>query len=203
MFIAHTSLLRTQLSHPKDSFCNISCIFLTIATFIFTLSFAYSQETKTQQENAQSSDDLTLLFLDNKNITIGDKHVLLIFNKNECYYCEILKTSLIENPTIHGYLILNFSTYLININSKTKHNIPYLKLSGVNSLDMAKLYKITALPSMVFISTDSKEIMRIVGFPGERRLIRILEFVNNDLWKQFDTQKDRIEGFLEYEEDSH
>lgn len=203
MFAYYTLYL--WISSSRLYLLNLPCVFF--AVFVLSQSFVYSKDAKdsTPKQEAikptTSKSSAISPFIDNKDILIEHKPVLLIFSKDDCYYCQILETSLVENASINGYLTLNFSAYLINISSSVKHNIPYLKLSGITSIDMAKLYKVTAMPYMIFISLDSEEIMRVVGFPGERRLMRILEFVNNDLWKRSKTKIERIESFLEYEED--
>lgn len=143
--------------------------------------------------------DLDSIFLDSSKIEIKDKPVMLIFGKSECYYCDVLSASLVSNDTIQGYINLNFSAYYINLSSKKRHSLVYLDLSRVSAEDVARIYEIKALPTIIFISTNSKEIMRIVGFPGESRIINLLEFVNNDIWKNYNTPKERVDGFLEYE----
>lgn len=206
MFINHTYFLCLRLYFSRLFYVILSCVLFIV--LIFSQLFAHSQDVQDstpKQEiikpTSSLESSLSSTFLDNKNIVIEDKYVLLIFSKDECYYCQILETSIVENASINGYLSINFSPYLINISSDIKHNIPYLKLSGVSSLDIAKLYGVTSLPYIVFIGLDSEEIIRVVGFPGERRLMRVLEFVNNDLWKISNTKSERIESFLKYEED--
>lgn len=144
--------------------------------------------------------DIDSIFLDSRDIEIKDKPVMLIFGKDDCYYCDVLSASLVSNATIQGYINLNFSAYYINIDDKKKHTLPYLNLNRTSSLNLAKIYEVKALPLIVFISNENqKEIMRVVGFIGESRIINLLEFVNNDVWKNFPTPKERVEGFLEYE----
>lgn len=208
MFINHTYFLCFWLYCSRLFYAILPCALLIM--LIFSQLFAHSQDVDVQdstpkQEIIKSTSSLesslNSIFLDSKNIFIENKYVFLIFIRDDCYYCQILETSIVENPSINGYLSINFSSYLINISSDIKHNIPYLKLSGVSSIDMAKLYGVTALPYIVFIGLDSEEIIRVVGFPGERRLMRVLEFVNNDFWRRSNTQAERIESFLKYEED--
>ncbi|RDU67698.1 thioredoxin family protein [Helicobacter didelphidarum] len=191
------------LKSIRSSFLFYYIVFLYIATSFVGL---YANQIQSQEEsvkqpvaNVSLETDLDSVFLDSREIIVSDKPVMLVFGKNDCYHCSVLNASLIGNATIQGYIMLNFSPYFINIDDKKKHTIPYLSLSRISSIDTARLYKIHALPLIVFISTDSEEIMRISGFPGEARMIHLLEFINNDIWKNFHTPKERIEGFLEYE----
>ena len=138
-------------------------------------------------------------FLSEKEINGDGKTLLMVFTKDDCYSCRILETSLTENAAIQGFLILNFAPYLINIDDKSRYAAPHLGLVGVTPPDLARLYGLNALPAMVFVDMESREILRVVGFPGEKRIIRLLEFIHNDLWKQFDTTKERVEAFLNYE----
>lgn len=156
---------------------------------------------KQEVANVDLNDNLDSIFLNSKNINLGDKPVMIVFGKDGCYHCSILSASLIGNDIIQGYITLNFLPYYINLSDKKKHTIPYLNLSRLSSLDTARLYKLESLPLIVFVSTDGKEIMRVAGFPGEKRIIHLLEFIYNDIWKNYNTPKDRVLGFLEYEKD--
>ncbi len=179
----------------------IKCIkVLAILLFCF-YNVNATEFVKQPVADVNTNSNLDSIFLNSKQINLGDKPTMIVFGKDDCYHCNILATSLIGNSTIQGYIELNFLPYYININDKKKHSIPYLNLSGLSSMDMARLYNLTALPLIVFVSTDGKEIMRIYGFPGEKRIIHVLEFVYNDIWKNFKTQKERVNGFLEYETD--
>lgn len=186
--------------------CNISfCMsFLLFVCFLCDLLYAKSSENEMVKQpvaNVDISGNLDSVFLDSSTIKLSDKPAMIVFGKDDCYYCSILSASLISNETIQGYITLNFLPYYINISDKKKHTIPYLNLSGLSSLDTARLYELKSLPLIVFVSTDGKEIMRVAGFPGEKRLIHLLEFVYNDVWKNYKTQKERVNGFLEYEKD--
>lgn len=156
---------------------------------------------KQEVANVDIDDDLDSIFLNSKSIQLGDKPVMIVFGKDDCYHCSILSASLIGNDVIQGYVTLNFLPYYINLSDKKKHSIPYLNLSGLSSLNTARLYKLESLPLIVFVSTDGKEIMRVAGFPGEKRIIHLLEFIYNDIWKNYNSPKERVAGFLEYEED--
>ncbi|WP_233715402.1 thioredoxin fold domain-containing protein [Helicobacter trogontum] len=156
---------------------------------------------KQKVANVNIDDNLDSIFLDSKSIQLGDKPTMIVFGKDDCYHCSILSASLIGNDVIQGYVTLNFLPYYINLSDKKRHAIPYLNLSGLSSLDTARLYKLESLPLIVFVDTDGKEIMRMAGFPGEKRIIHLLEFIYNDVWKNYKTPKDRVAGFLEYEED--
>lgn len=169
--------------------------------FLYCVAFAKDSENVKQSISNMDNNNLDSVFLNSSIIKLGDKPTMIVFGKNECYHCSILSASLIDNEVIQGYISLNFLPYYINLSDNKKHSIPYLNLSGLSSLDTARLYKLDSLPLIVFVSTDGKEIMRVAGFPGEKRLIHLLEFIYNDVWKNYDTPKERVDGFLEYEND--
>ncbi len=142
------------------------------------------------------------IFLDSASVeSKDDKVIIIVFGKEDCYHCSILESSMSANDTIAGYISLNFSPYYIDISDKKRHSIPYLNILGLGSVGVARLYNIDALPTIIFVS-GKDEIMRIVGFPGEKRLINLLEFINNNSWKNYDNPKDRVKAFLEQEKDS-
>lgn len=169
--------------------------------FLYCIAYAKDSENVKQSIANVDNSNLDVSFLNSSTIKLGDKPTMIFFGKNECYHCSILSASLMDNEVIQGYISLNFLPYYINLSDNKKHSIPYLNLSGLSSLDTARLYKLDSLPLIIFISTDGKEIMRVAGFPGEKRLIHLLEFIYNDVWKNYDTPKERVDGFLEYEND--
>ena len=187
--------------------CKIRTMLLCLLVFgvfgILQANANHNENAMAKQEvaNVNIDDDLDSIFLNSKSINLGDKPVMIVFGKDDCYHCSILSASLIGNDVIQGYITLNFLPYYINLGDKKKHSIPYLNLSGLSSLDTARLYKLESLPLIVFVSTDGKEIMRVAGFPGEKRIIHLLEFIYNDIWKNYNSPKERVAGFLEYEED--
>lgn len=183
----------------------VFCMFwILFVNFLFGMLYAKdngSEMVKQPVANVDIDSNLDSVFLNSSTIKLGDKPIMIVFGKDECYHCSILSASLIGNETIQGYITLNFLPYYINLSDNKKHSIPYLNLSGLSSLDTARLYKLESLPLIVFVSNDGKEIMRVAGFPGEKRLIHLLEFVYNDVWKNYNTPKERVNGFLEYEKD--
>lgn len=190
---------RVYVSYGVRIFCFILSFFCII-TFLYAKDETNANMVKQPVANVSLESNLDSIFLKSSEIKIEDKPVMIVFGKDDCYHCNILSASLIGNATIQGFITLNFSPYYINISDTKRHKIPYLSLSGISSKDMAKLYKVNALPLIIFISTDSKEIMRVSGFPGEKRLIYLLEFINNDMWKNYATPKERVQAFLEYEQ---
>lgn len=196
--------LRCYYNH-KMLFKTRNYLLLFFTTLLYLALFTcylFGQTPNAIQQEVTNSDSeihLDSVFLNSSEIKITDKPVMLVFGKDDCYYCDILSASLMGNTVIQGYILLNFSPYYINLSDKKRHSVPHLNLSYVSSIDIARLYNIQALPLIIFISTESKEIMRISGFPGEKRMIHLLEFINNDIWKNFETPKERVRGFLEYE----
>lgn len=185
--------LKSEIFHTKHYALYFCMIWFLQVGFLCNIVYA--------KVDVATNNSMDSIFLNSSNIKLGDKPVMIVFGKDDCYHCSILSASLTSNETIHGYIALNFLPYYINISDDKKHTIPYLSISGLSSVDTARLYNIEYLPFIVFIDTDGKEIMRVTGFPGEKRLIHLLEFIYNDVWKNYSTQKARVDGFLEYDKD--
>lgn len=69
----------------------------------------------------ESYKDLADLFLDTSEIDFS-KEVFVIFGKNQCKYCDMLKDEIKKNPALQDTLKTHFNPYYINISYNKTHN---------------------------------------------------------------------------------
>ena len=79
------------------------------------------------QEKAKSLDkesykDLADLFLDTATIDFS-REVLIIFGKNQCKYCDMLKDDIKKSPAIQSKIKEHFNPYYVNTSYDKVHRI--------------------------------------------------------------------------------
>lgn len=173
--------------------------------FLFLFLFSLNAEAMNSTDGGLDDDytyghaTLKNIFFDNKEINaVDNKVILLVFGQDGCYYCRLLIKSITSNDLVKDYLKNNFSPYYINVTREKRHKVNFLQLEGVTSKDFARLYNLTFTPLIVFINIDGDVIMRLQGYPGDKALLKALEYVADDKWKVYKNEKDRIKGFVDY-----
>ena len=86
-----------------------------------------SQMSAEAQENAKHLDkesykDLADLFLDTSEIDFS-REVLIIFGKNQCKYCDMLKDDIKKSPAIQAKIKEHFNPYYVNTSYDKVHRI--------------------------------------------------------------------------------
>ncbi|MGX3012027.1 thioredoxin fold domain-containing protein [Helicobacter sp. 23-1044] len=84
--------------------------------------FSAEAREKSQNLDKESYKDLAHLFLDTNEIDFS-RGVLIIFGKNQCKYCDMLKDDIKKNPAVQGKIGENFNAYYINISYDKTHKI--------------------------------------------------------------------------------
>ena len=78
-----------------------------------------------------------------------NKKVLLIFDKNNCYYCDLLKEDTLSDLEVQKILNKYYIVVVIDVNKESK---------------LAAEYKIYGTPNLIFLDKNNKEIHRINGY---------------------------------------
>lgn len=139
------------------------------------------------------------IFEPNDDIKMGNKIAMIIFGQNGCYYCKILLGNIKNGVELRDFLTSNFASYYINISHKKRHVVEYLKLEGITSRDFARIYNVSATPTIAFVDPNGELIMRVSGYPGEDRFALILKYVETNEWKNYTNERQRVRAFLKYE----
>ncbi|MGX2983020.1 thioredoxin fold domain-containing protein [Helicobacter sp. 23-1045] len=84
--------------------------------------FSAEAREKSQNLDKESYKDLAHLFLDTNEIDFS-RGVLIIFGKNQCKYCDMLKDDIKKNPAVQGKIGENFNAYYINTSYQKTHKI--------------------------------------------------------------------------------
>lgn len=117
-----------------------------------------------QNLDKESYKDILDIVGDNANISFN-KDVLIIFGKNNCTYCDMLKDAIKTDAKLQSLLKDNFNPYYINTSYDKVHNIIFKdKNISINTGEFASIFSINLTPTMVFFSKDGKVKYMFAGF---------------------------------------
>ncbi|MDE6886000.1 MAG: thioredoxin fold domain-containing protein [Helicobacteraceae bacterium] len=125
-----------------------------------------SKEAKEIEQNLDkhSYADLADVFLDTKDIRF-DKEVLIIFGKNNCKYCDMLKDIIKKDDELKAMIKDNFNPYYINISYSKIHNIDFMnKKAQLSTNNLASIFSASSTPTIVFLSKDGSVKYIYPGF---------------------------------------
>lgn len=172
---------------------------LLLGLFVIFFNISIASAKASGDELTYGSKDLKGIFFDNSTIKLDSKPILLVFGQDGCHYCALLRAGIINDAAIKNLVVTNFSPYYVNISHDRIHSVPFLKLSGITSVELSKLYNLAATPTIVFIDSAGKTIFRVGGFPGNKRFSNMLKYVISNSWQKGSTESERIKMFLEFE----
>ena len=78
-----------------------------------------------------------------------NKTIMLVFDQDGCYYCDLLKKDVLSNNDVISKLNEGFITVVVDINSHPQ---------------LAAKYHVVGTPTMIFLDSNQKEINKIEGY---------------------------------------
>lgn len=150
--------------------------------------------------DAASYAGLEDVFLDTKTLTLGtDKITVFIFAKNNCFYCEKLKTDIMQNTALKSMLQTHFLPYYINTSYTKKHILTAADIADsqvdsahaqkqreLTTMSLMELYVTSAMrptPTFVFVDSKGDSIYELPGYLPSERIIRLLEYMTSGDWE--------------------
>lgn len=118
----------------------IFCIIMLLAILAIGMSAGYASDA------LNNTTDLTKAVSDAQS---HNKHVVLIFDQDDCYYCDLLKKDTLSDKNLISQLNKDYITVFIDINAQPQ---------------LASKYKVFGTPTIVFLDANQKEIGRIDGY---------------------------------------
>ena len=122
------------------------------------------------QERAKNLDkesykDLADLFLDTATIDFS-REVLIIFGKNQCKYCDILKDDIKKSPAIQGKIKEHFNPYYINTSYDKVHKLCAFrgKDIDINTANLAQIFGVNTTPQVIFIDKNGRVKYLFAGY---------------------------------------
>ena len=125
---------------------------------------AEAQE-KAKHLDKESYKDLADLFLDTSEIDFS-REVLIIFGKNQCNYCDMLKEDIKKSDEIRAQIKAHFNPYYVNISYDKVHNLQGFKGKDVkiNSANLSQIFGVNATPQVVFLDKNGRVKYLFAGY---------------------------------------
>ena len=135
----------------------IIAIILIGGTILLSTILSDSSDNQTS-DDLNTSPNLKQALNDAK---IENKKVLLIFDQDNCYYCDLFKEDTLSNSDVQEILNKKYIVVTVDINKEGA---------------IANKFKIFGTPSTIFLNNNGKEIHRIEGYvPADEFLNSIKE----------------------------
>ncbi len=189
-------ILGTQVSMAKDDEINEDMI---------SSGTGFSKEAQEEANNLdkQSYAGLEDVFLDTKFITPNGKYMLLVFGKNGCSYCELLKQDIKKHSNLKDFIKAHYSAYYINISYSKMHAFKVgigkkSKEYKFPTSELAQIYEVNSTPTIVFANPEGKTIYELPGYMPYKQFLAVLEFVGKGLHKGISNDKEFIEKLRDY-----
>ncbi|WP_120944438.1 MULTISPECIES: SoxW family protein [Helicobacter] len=167
-----------------------------------------STSPKQALEEANNLDKLSYagledVFLDTNTIAPHGKYMLLVFGKNGCSYCELLKQDIKQHDALKNFIKAHYSAYYINISYSKMHNFqvggPHKNREfKLPTAELASIYDVNSTPTIVFANPDGKTIYELPGYMPYKQFLAVLEFVGKGLHKGIKDNKEFISKLRAY-----
>lgn len=89
-----------------------------------------------------------------------NKTVMLVFDQKNCVYCDMFKEDVLSNGTVISMLNEGYVTAIVDINKEPQ---------------LASKFKIYGTPSVVFLDSNQKEILRIEGYVNASEFLDVIK----------------------------
>lgn len=121
-------------------------IFIMVLIACVSISAGFSADTTKIVDGLNSSSDLTQAL---KDAGTQNKTVMLLFDQDSCYYCDLLKQDVLSKSNVQKELNDKFIVVDVDVNKQPQ---------------LAAQYKVVGTPMIVFLDSNSKELQRIEGY---------------------------------------
>lgn len=109
-----------------------------------------------------------------------DKDVLIIFGRNNCLYCDMLKDIIKKDDELKQIMKDNFNPYYVNISYSKTHLINFNdRQSKADTKTIASLFSVNFTPSIVFLKKDGDVKYLLPGFTPKFKNL-VLEVAKKD-----------------------
>jgi len=127
--------------------------------------------------------------------TAAGKHVILFMHLNGCPYCYKMIEEDFKHAPYRDFIQQNFD--VIGINIKGDREIAFDEETSVTEKELAKLLKVRATPTVVFLNSENKPVARLNGYRSVSAFKQALDYVHEKAY-----QKTSLTGYLQERQDS-
>ena len=103
------------------------------------------------------------------------KHVILFMHLNGCPYCYRMTEENFKNAPYTDFIKENFDVIAVNI--KGDREIAFDENTSVPEKELARILKVRYTPTVIFLSTENKPVLRLNGYRSVEAFGHALHFV--------------------------
>lgn len=122
---------------------------------------------KSKSLDKESYKELADLFLDTSEIDLG-REVFIVFGKNKCTYCDMLKDEIKKNDALKAIIKEHFNPYYINISYDKVHTLKDFgdnkSKKSIATENLAKIFGVNSTPLIVFLHKNGRVKYVYPGF---------------------------------------
>lgn len=119
---------------------------------------------KAKSLDKESYKELADLFLDTSEIDFS-REVLIIFGKNQCKYCDMMKDDIKKSAVIQAKIRENFNPYYINTSYDKIHKFKFANSSiEISTARFAQIFAVNATPQIVFLDKNGRVKYIFAGY---------------------------------------
>lgn len=105
----------------------------------------------------------------------SDKHVILFMHLNGCPYCYKMTEENFKHAPHTEFIKENFDVIVINI--KGDRDIAFDQKTSVTEKELAKILKVRATPTIIFLNRENKPVARLNGYRSVPAFKKALNYV--------------------------
>lgn len=91
---------------------------------------------------------------------LNNKTVLLIFDQESCYYCDLLKKDVLSDSEVQKILNENYTVVIVDVNEE---------------YSLAADHRVVGTPTSIFLDSNGQEIGRIDGYVSSEEFVNELK----------------------------
>jgi len=110
------------------------------------------------------------------------KHVILFMHLNGCPYCYRMTEENFKHAPYTGFIKENFD--VIQLNIKGDREIAFDAETSVSEKQLATMLKVRYTPTVIFLNSDNKTVLRLNGYRSVRDFGYALEYVQQKAYME-------------------
>ncbi len=123
----------------------------------------------------------------------SDKHVILFMHLNGCPYCYKMTEENFKNAPYVDFIREKFDVIAINI--KGDREIAFDEETSVTEKELAKILKVRATPTTIFLNAENKPVTRLNGYRSVEAFKHALDYVATKSY-----QRTSLSAFIQEQE---
>ncbi|AAC07553.1 thioredoxin family protein [Aquifex aeolicus] len=110
------------------------------------------------------------------------KYLFIMFEQEECPFCDKMKRVTFQDPRVREYFTKHF--YMVRIDIKGSNPVVYFDGTEMTEKELAHKFRVRATPHFVFFDHEGKKILSIPGYIPPEEFLLIGKYVAEGYYKK-------------------